>query len=196
MLSTMSGVLIFDVLVFEMAYGKIGAMNTQSHFHVSHTIALPFSAHAMTAPKPLQTWLRCEGGAETVLWRLDWGRLAADDRDFLEGGEYLPALGFCWLARAAALLRFCRARQLSAALLHLPSRQLTALAISDVLHMMGSDAWLDDGQIALVWGMPHQALMPPAVVRQPLPCRGAVFPCGDGLNTGWWARAEDIAHIQ
>ena len=156
--------------------------------------ALAFRSRLLnSAPKPLQALVACGEDAQTLLWQLDWAQLGADERTWLEGGEYLPALAFDWLDRAATLMRLCDQQRQSAALLEVPSRCLTQLSISDLMHAMGSDIWLDDAQVALVWGFAHDALMHPQTIRWPLPCRGAVFPHGDGLSVGWWAPSADIA---
>ena len=168
--------------------------HVNASFCLQHIAALPFIEQTLPPPAALRACVSCDNDAVSLLWRLDWAQLAADDRAFLESGEYLPALVFCWLQQAAALLRFCQQHGYRAALWVLPTGQLTELAISDLLQEMGSDAWLDDAQIALLWGVPHHALNPGRWHR-PLPCRGALFPCGDGLNSGWWARPEDKAQL-
>ncbi|MDO5086300.1 MAG: hypothetical protein Q4D74_01670 [Comamonadaceae bacterium] len=38
--------------------------------------------------------------------------------------------------------------------------------------------------------------MQPHAPRRPLYCRGAAFPCGDGLDIGWWALPADISLLQ
>lgn len=154
--------------------------------------ALPFRARIVdSVPPPLRRRIVCQPGAETVVWQLDWERLADDERAWLEGGDDLPALAICWLTRAAALLRVCRANGHVAALLEVHSERLFPLAVSDLLGVMGQDAWRAEAQVALVWGCAHEALLRPRLPRQPLPCRGAVFPCADGLNTGWWALPQE-----
>lgn len=168
--------------------------HADTHFCLQHTATLPFVEQALSLPASLRARVQCGSDAVPTLWRLDWAQLAADDRAFLESGEYLPALAFCWLQQAAAQLRFCRQHGYRAALWVRPTGQLTELAISDLMQVMGSDIWLDDAQIALLWGVPHHALMP-GRWRQPLHCRGALFPCGDGLNIGWWAPLEDRAQL-
>ena len=157
---------------------------------------LPFHARVLEmAPKPLRSLVDCGPDARPVVWRLDWAHLGAEERAWIEDGEYLPALGFHWLDRTATLMRWCGRQRWPAALLEVPSRRLTQLSISDLLHVMGSGAWLADAQVALVWGFAHDALVRPRAVRWPLPCRGAVFPYGDGLNVGWWAQAADLTRL-
>lgn len=154
---------------------------------------LPYRPKTIDAvPQPLRALVGCGGDAQTLLWQLDWAQLGAAERNWLEGGESLPALGFLWLDRAAALMRLCAQQKQSVAILDVPSRRLTQLAISDLMHAMGSDAWLGDGLVALVWGFEHEALMRPQAIRWPLACRGAVFPSGGGLDVGWWASPADI----
>lgn len=158
--------------------------------------ALPFRHESQGgAPKALQALIDCGAKTPALTWRLDWQALGADERRWIEGGEYLPALGFLWLERAAALIRWSVQHQQPVAILELPSRRLTRLSISDLMHVMGSDVWLADAQVALVWGFAHEALTHPQATRWPLPCRGAVYPSGDGLDVGWWAAASDIAQI-
>jgi hypothetical protein len=159
-------------------------------------VELPYRAEpAGAAPAPLRALLDCGSDAQTRLWRLDWAALAADERAWLEGGEALPALTFAWLERAAALMRLCAQHGWPAAVLELPSKGLVQLSIDDVTHAVASSAWYADAQVALVWGMAHEALTHPQRVRWPLPCRGAVYPLADGLDVGWWAAASDVAHI-
>lgn len=160
------------------------------------TATLPFRPEAMGRPaEPLHTLVDCGEQAQALRWRLDWQQLHEHDRTWIESGEYLPALVSIWLAQAAALLRWCTQQACSAAVLHVPSRRLVQLSISDLMHAMGGDAWLADAQVALVWGFAHDALMQPHALRRPLLCRGAVFPCGDGLDVGWWALPADIKLI-
>ncbi len=139
--------------------------HADTHFCLQHTATLPFVEQALSLPASLRARVQCGSDAVPTLWRLDWAQLAANDRAFLESGEYLPALAFCWLQQAAALLRFCRQHGHSAALWVLPGGQLTELAISDLMQVMGSDAWLDDAQIALLWGRaassPHARTVAP-----------------------------------
>lgn len=158
--------------------------------------ALPFFVERLDAiPAPVRSLVHCGEESEAWRYRLDWVRLANGDRQWLEGGEYLPALCLAWLDRAAALLRWCAQNRSPAALLDVPSRRLLQLSITDLLYAMGSGAWFAEGQVALVWGFAHDILMQPRSVRWPLRCRGAVFPCGDGLDTGCWAPAADLASI-
>ena len=158
--------------------------------------ALPFRPKTEpSAPKPLRALIDCGAETPSLTWQLDWSQLGADERRWMEGGEYLPALAFLWLDRAAALMRRSVQQQQPVAILEVPSRRLTQLSISDLMHVMGSDAWLGDAQVALVWGFGHEALTHPQAIRWPLACRGAVFPSGDGLNVGWWAPAIDVAKI-
>lgn len=158
--------------------------------------ALPYRREPMeTAPAPLRALVDCGAGAQALRWRLDWALLGEAQRTWLESGEYLPALGYYWLERAAALMQLAAQQKQSAAILEVPSRRLTQLAISDLMHALSGDAWLDDAQVALVWGFGHEALMHPQAIRWPLLCRGAVFPCGDGLDVGWWAPAAEIAKL-
>lgn len=158
--------------------------------------ALPFRPQTLdAAPRPLRALIDCGDAAQTLLWQLDWERLGADERTWIEGGEYLPALSFQWLDRAAALMRLCAQQKQPAAVLEVPSRRLTQLSISDLMHVMGSDVWLADAQVALVWGLPSEALVRPRAIAWPVPCRGAVYPCGDGLNVGWWAPSSDISRL-
>lgn len=157
-----------------------------------HVAALPYCSEAMDlAPGALRTRVDCGAHTPSLLWRLDWQRLEGHQRAWIEGGEYLPALGFHWLERAAALMRMCARQQQATAILEVQSGRLTQLAISDLMHVMGSDAWLDDAQVALLWGFAPEALTRARPPR-PLACRGAVFPCGDGLNVGWWALPADV----
>jgi hypothetical protein len=172
----------------------MGAMVDGEPFWLERRVApLPYRSKAMApVPKPLRALVDCGDDAQALLWQLDWSQLGEAERSWLEGGESLPAIGFLWLDRAATLLRLCAQQQQPVAILDVPSRRLTQLSISDLMHAMGSDAWLGDGLVALVWGFAHEALMRPQAIRWPLACRGAVFPSGDGLDVGWWAPSIDI----
>ena len=154
---------------------------------------LPYRSRGIDpVPKPLRALVDCGGDARAALWQLDWAQLDAADRLWLEGGECLPTIGFHWLDRAATLIRHGAQQEQSVAILDVPSRHLTQLAISDLMHVMGGDSWLGDALVAVVWGFAHEALMRPQAIRWPLMCRGAVFPSGDGLDVVWWAPSVDI----
>lgn len=162
--------------------------------HTQLAAALPYRLHPPSAPpQTLSALIDCGEQARHSLWQLDWAQLDARARGILESGEYLPALAFHWLERAAALLDFCTQEQCPAAILDIPKRRLTQLAISDLLAVMGSDLWLAEAQVALIWGFDAEALH--HGWRQLLPCRGALYPCTDGLNSGSWAQADDLAKI-
>ncbi|MDO5091236.1 MAG: hypothetical protein Q4D61_06780 [Cardiobacteriaceae bacterium] len=155
---------------------------------------LPYRVHNTCAPPAaLRALIDCGTAAQTQHWQLDWTRLDARSRAILESGEYLPALAFHWLERTAAILQFCTQQQYSAAILDVPARRLTQLSVSDVLAVMGSDLWLADGQIALVWGFASEALI--RRWQHPLSCRGALYPCTDGLDTAFCAQPDDLAKI-
>lgn len=157
---------------------------------------LPYRPKALdSVPKPLRALVNCGEDAQSVLWQLDWAQLDAADRSWLEGGESLPTIGFLWLDRAVMLMRLGVQRKQPVAILDVPSRRLTQLAISDLMSAMGGDVWLGDGLVALVWGFAHEALTRPQALRWPLACRGAVFPSHDGLSVGWWAPTADIRRI-
>ena len=161
-----------------------------------HAAPLPYRAKAIDAPpRPLRALVDCGDGVQAWQWQLDCAQLDSAHRGWLEGGEYVPAIAFHWLARAAALMRLGAQAQQPVAILEVASRRLTQLSVSDLMHDMGSDAWVGDGLVALVWGFAHDALMRPQAIRWPLAYRGAVFPSGDGLNVGWWAPAADIQSI-
>jgi hypothetical protein len=158
--------------------------------------ALPYRPTSLDAPaSPLQAMIDCGADAQPLLWRLEWQRLDQAERRWLEGGEYLPAICTLWLERAAALMRFGAQQRLSVAILEVAARRLTQLSISDLLHVMAGDAWQGDGQVALVWGFGHEALVSTSALAWPLACRGAVFPATDGLDVGWWATPADIGQI-
>ncbi|MBP7453450.1 MAG: hypothetical protein KA914_11715 [Ottowia sp.] len=160
-------------------------------------VRLPYRPRAMdTVPEALQGLVDCGNGAQALLWQLDWAHLCTAERSWLEGGEDLPAIGFHWLDRAATLMRVCAQNQQTVAIIDVPTRRLTQLAISDLMRAMGGDAWLGEGLVALVWGFAREALLHPKAVRWPLACRGAVFPSGDGLHVGWWAPSVDIAKYE
>lgn len=162
--------------------------------NVSLAAALPYRVHSLQAPpQALSALINCREDAQHTLWQLDYPRLDVRARAILESGEYLPALAFHWLEIAAALLDFCTQAQCPAAILEVPQRRLTQLAISDLLSVMGRDIWLADAQVALIWGFAHQALH--RDLRRGMPCRGAIYPCADGLNIGYWAVAQDLAKI-
>jgi hypothetical protein len=175
----------------------MAAMENGERFWLERRVApLPYRRQALDAvPKPLRALVDCGDGAQSCLWRLDWAQLGAAERGWLESGEYLPDIGFLWLDRAAALMRAGVQRQQPVAILDVPARRLTQLAISDLMHVMGSDAWLGDGLVALVWGFAYEDLVRPQPAGWPLACRGAVFPSGDGLDVGWWAPQDDIEQI-
>ena len=76
--------------------------------------ALPFRHESQGgAPKALQALIDCGAKTPALTWRLDWQALGADERRWIEGGEYLPALGFLWLERAAALIRWIQSERKS-----------------------------------------------------------------------------------
>ncbi len=172
----------------------MGAMVDGELFWIERrAVPLPYRPKMLDpVPKPLRALVDCGDDAQAVLWQLDWTRLDAAERSWLEGGECLPAIGCLWLDRAATLMRLCAQQKRSVAILDVPSRRLTQLAISDLMHAMGNDAWPGDALVALVWGFAHEALMRPQAIRWPLTCRGAVFPSGDGPDVGWWAPTVDI----
>lgn len=169
-------------------------MSNSNIFWVLQDIALPFSPRPDAVPEHLGKLIDC-GGAQSLVWSLQWQKLRAEDRACLESGEYLPALAFSWQLRAAALMRACVQTKQAAGLLEVHTRRLHLLHLDVLMQAMASDAWLADAQVALVWGFAHDALMRPEKIRWPLPCRGAAYSCQDGLNVGWWALPEDVARL-